>query len=139
VNKTKEEMLKIVGEVRDKIASGVSKNQACREAYKENGNWVSLDKRTYDKYVVELESKTKRDEEMKSITKKSLQHPTTPPINTHVTLKEMLIRLPIDDYNYLLEEKRKTGVAPATNAAKWVREKIRENQRKDSFASHINT
>jgi hypothetical protein len=79
---------------------------------------------------IDNHSNTKRDEEMLSLDKKHLEKnritPVKAPVKAPDTFKEILIRLPIEDYNYLVEEKNLTGVAPATNAAKFVREKIRE-------------
>jgi hypothetical protein len=83
-----------------------------------------------DKKNKTKDSKTKRDEEMYSLTKSDKEKlsdaPVKPPVKEPVSFKEILIRLPVDDYDYLVEQKRETGVAPATNATKFVREKIRE-------------
>jgi hypothetical protein len=114
----------------------MSLRKACDQA--------DIDNKSYKRNLpllenLEKESSTKQEIPMISKTKEPLENVNPTPVSAPVQIKEILIRLPIDDYNYLVEEKKKTGVTPSTNAAKYVREKIRENKRKESLAMHINT
>lgn len=132
MNKNKKPIMERVRECRDLIDSGMSLRQACKKA--------EIDDKSYKRnlHLLEKDSSTKREIEMLIKPKKILENVKPTPVHAPVLLKDMLIRVPIEDYNYLVEEKLKTGVAPATNAAKFVREKIRENRRKDDLAMHIN-
>jgi hypothetical protein len=104
------------------IERGMSLREACKKA--------DIDDKTFKRNLPQLESLAKEEREMLSKPKESLENvmPTHP--NVPVTFKDILIRVPIEDYNYLMEEKRRTGVAPSTNAAKVVREWIYQQKTK---------
>lgn len=102
------------------IDSGMSLRAACKEA--------GIDDKTFKRNLPLLESKSKEEKAMISKPKETLENVPPTPVTPPVTFKEILIRLPVDDYDYLVEEKRKTGVTPSTNAAKVVREWIRDRK-----------
>ena len=77
------------------------------------------------------EKNTKRELEMESNVKENLaSSPVHVPVKSPVKMKEILIRIPITEYNYLVGESEKTGIKPTTLAAKFVRERIQEELNK---------
>jgi len=116
----KKPVIERTAECKRLIDSGMSLREACKKA--------EIDDKTYKRNLPILESKAKEEKVMLSEPKQTLENVSPTHVSTPVTFKEILIRLPINDYDYLVEEKRKTGVTPSTNAAKVVREWIRERR-----------
>jgi hypothetical protein len=74
--------------------------------------------------------KLKKDTKVKEEKEMLKEAPVYAPVKAHVNLKEILIRIPVSDYEYLEKEFHRTGVKPGTNAAKYVRERISEERKK---------
>ncbi len=120
-NESLEPVMVRVAKCKKMMDEGKSLRQSCKDA--------KIDSKVYKRNLPALGKEIDNQNiEIISKPKILLEKVSPTPTKEPVTLKEMLIRIPMDDYDYLVEEKNKTGVAPATNAAKVVREWIRERR-----------
>jgi len=132
VNKNQKPLMERVRECRELIEGGMSLRKACKKA--------DVDDKTYKRNVLLLDdSKREQGDIMESIANDKIFKDITPtpvnvPVTSHVKRKQILIRIPIDVYDYIQGEAEKTGniIKPSTIAAdkltRLVREEIRSKK-----------
>lgn len=110
------------------IDSGKSLREAC--------NLAKIDDKTYKRNLPLLnDSKRVQGDTMhttvnKEIVKESKPTPVNIPIKSHVKRRQILIRVPVDVYDYLVCESEKTGYKLSSVAASRVIMSVREELNK---------
>jgi len=127
----KRSVIERTAECKRLIDSGMSLRAACKKA--------GVDDKTYKKNLPLLNDiKSKQEDTMHTTVNKERAKDITPtPINlhvkSHVKRKQILIRVPIDVYDYLVGEADKTGYKLSSVAASRVIMSVREDIKKKNM------